>query len=193
MQRRLPTASKLTVALLLRRSKVSLLAPILLALLLGGCDFWPFGQSRSNAPTQDANPSPFARSASACPTACAMASASKHELTLLLGSEKLPSELEWGRPYVDGAGFQAFSKCIGEETENQERIAECLKEAHDACINACQQEERARVARKKERHHGRDEARRKARQKESVTPKPPASKTPKVPAGKAPEAPAKTP
>ena len=185
MQRRLPTSSKLTVALLLRRSKVSLLAPILLALLLGGCDFWPFGQSRSNAPTQDANPSPFARSASACPTACAMASASKHELTLLLGSEKLPSELEWGRPYVDGAGFQAFSKCIGEETESQERIAECLKEAHDACINACQQEERARVARIKERHHGRDEARRKARQKESVTSKPPASK--------APEAPAKTP
>jgi len=118
-------------------------------------------------------PSLFEQSPKACPTACAMASASKHELTLLFGSRDLPTELEWGRPYVDGPGFKAFTACIGDDHESSGRTPECLKAAHAACIETCVAEETARITRKGERHQGRDEARRKAREKKAVKPKAP--------------------
>lgn len=104
-----------------------------------------------------------------------MASASKHELTLLFGSKEPPDKLAWGRPYVDGPGFETFSTCIGKDEDDLERVDECLKVAHQACIAACVEAETTRINHKGERHHGRDEARKKARNK------PPVERDPQAP------------
>lgn len=140
-----------------------LVAPLV---LVSGCEFWPFSSGDRDPNPRTGPSSPFERSAAACPTACAMASASKHELSLLVGSEELPEEVKWGRTYVDGPGLKAFETCVGDEVDEQERVAVCLERAHEACISACVEAEKARVARRSERHRGRKEARKKAREKE---------------------------
>ena len=107
----------------------------------------------------------FDRSPKACDVACAVASASRHELSLLFGVEELPPALGWGRRYVDGAGFQTFQECIGETPAKGEALASCFKKAHLACISACETGEQERLDRKNDRHRDRDEARKKARDK----------------------------
>ena len=176
MQRRPPTSARTNATRVLTRSTITAFASLLLVLPLSACDLWPFDDEPKHQQSGAASQSPFARSAATCPTACAMASASKHELKLLLGTDKLPAELEWGRPYVDGAGFQAFNACVGQQTDDSERTAECLQVAHTACIKACEKEETARLTRKSARHQGRDEARKKARQKKATPQNP--SETP---------------
>ena len=148
------------------RSRTALYAVMLLLLPLSACDLWPFDDGRGGQGTATKTISQFDRSPKACPTACAMASASKHELALIFGSKKLPSNLEWGRPYVDGPGFKAFNECMDGDTENSARESECLKVAHTACIDACVNEETRRITKKHRRHQGRDEARKRARKKE---------------------------
>lgn len=149
-------------------STASLCVAVILSLTLGGCDLRPFDDERPAGNGAQKKSTLFDRTPKACPTACALASASKHELSLLFGSKEPPAKLAWGQPYVDGAGFKQFSRCVGENAEDPERLKKCLVEAHSACIEACVESESARINRKSGLHHGRDAARKKARKKRQV-------------------------
>lgn len=163
MQRRSTTPGRVLLWRSPMRSAAVLGLTVFLALTLGACDFWPFTEDRKSGAAGEKKSALFDRSPTGCPTACAMASASKHELMLLFGSEELPAKLAWGRPYVDGSGFEQFAKCVGDD--DSDRITACLQEGHRACIEACIEGETARIDRKGGRHEARDAARKRARNK----------------------------
>lgn len=137
---------------------------LLLPALLSACEYFPtLWEMGPSGTVSDA--SIFDRGPKACPTTCAVANASKHELTLLFGADQLPAQLGWGRVYVDGPGFKAFSECIGDQEPAGDTLSRCLETAQAACVKACVGDETKRATRKADRHYRRDAARRRAREK----------------------------
>jgi len=162
MDRPITIRSRLATA---GRASLTLITMVMLSVILSGCEGWPFEETTPSSHQRARPPSMFERGPKACATACAVASASRHELTLLFGSEGLPAELEWGRVYVDQAGFSSFAQCVGTRSPEREILAECQEKAHSSCITACEIGEKARMVRERDRHSGRDTARKQARQK----------------------------
>jgi hypothetical protein len=138
---------------------------ILLGLFLGACDRWPFKGESSAVRKTLKQTKIFDRGPRGCETACATASASRHELKLLFGVDDLPPDLLWGRTYVDGPGFKAFRMCIGDDEPKGKNLEYCFEKAHKICVISCIEEETKLLAQQPDRHSQRDEARQEAREK----------------------------
>jgi hypothetical protein len=141
---------------------------LLLASSLIGCDRWPFKGEARVVRSGMRESHVFDRGPRGCETACAMASASRHELSLLFGVEELPPHLVWGRIYVDGPGFKAFRMCIGDDAPEGDLLEHCFEKAHKTCVIACMEGETKLEKQRLDRHSKRDLARQKARAKSTA-------------------------
>lgn len=75
-----------------------------------------------------------------CEEACRTCNASNDELQRRFGTTEVPAAYRFAMPYTDGAGYQAFSRCVDEAVAKRTTADAlgCTARALAACARACE-------------------------------------------------------
>jgi hypothetical protein len=75
-----------------------------------------------------------------CEEACRVANMSNNDLKVKFGSKELPERYAFATPYVEGASYQEFKRCLNEAVQ-QKTTSEalgCSERSHTVCVSVCE-------------------------------------------------------